>query len=439
MFENVLELTDAEIDARCAELDAMDPPEPDGTAASLSWFDSAGGALASDADRVRREPPGAQLGWLLDRVNAAECSDFGLVELVAGWERLIGYALARQAEAIAALADRPCMQGTVGPSYSSLEQERVTAVELGARLGWSPGVADRVVDHGLLLAGPLSLTREVLAAGWLTTRHARVIVDELAEVCDDSELVIRVQEQVLSGLDGVSPAMLRSRVKRTLARLAPHRVKQLVRRDAAARQVTCRPAGNGMAYLEAFLPAADATAVLAAVDAAATAARIDDPEDSRTLPQLRADALAEIGWTALATGYLTGDPAGPRLASTRQGQPVTVHVTVPLTTLLGLDDQPAELAGYGPIDADTARRLATTGTWRRLVTDPMTGVVLDVGRSAYRPPADLAEHVLWRDRQCVAPGCARPAESCDIDHTVPFPDGATARPTWDCCAGGTTW
>jgi hypothetical protein len=118
--------------------------------------------------------------------------------------------------------------------------------------------------------------------------------------------------------------------------------------------------------------------------------------------------------------------AGPRLASTRHGRPVTVNVTVALTTLLGLDEESGELAGYGPIDADTARRLATASTWRRLVTDPQSGAVLDVGRTTYRPPADLADHVIWRDRDCVAPGCSRSAESCQLDHTVPYPEGATA-------------
>jgi Domain of unknown function (DUF222) len=421
-------LTDDEIDARCAELDATDPYEPGERCHAPVTEESDDGLLSipEDAVRVHRQPPGPHLGWLLEKLSVADVSDYGLVEVIAGWERLASYALARQSEAIAEIADRPCMQGTIGPSYSSLQQERVTALELGARLNWSPGIADGVVDQALLLAGPLSPTRESLAAGRITTRHARVIVDELGEFTDNPALLVRVQEQVLAVVEGVTPSMLRSKVKRTLARLAPQLVKETVRRSAKAREVTCRPAPNGMAFVDAYLPAADATAFMAVLDAAAGAARLDNPDDQRTLPQLRADAMAEMAWTALATGYLTGDPVGPRLATTRQGHPVAVHVTVPLTTLLGLDEQAGELAGYGPIDADTARRLATAGTWRRLITDPVSGAVLDVGRTAYRPPADLADHVIWRDRDCVAPGCSYPGESCQIDHTVPYPEGATA-------------
>jgi hypothetical protein len=101
-------------------------------------------------------------------------------------------------------------------------------------------------------------------------------------------------------------------------------------------------------------------------------------------------------------------------------------------TLLGLDDRPAELTGYGPITAAAARALAadTDATWRRVLTDPVSGAVLDVGHRRYRPPAAMAEHVRNRDLTCTFPGCRVPAEACDLDHLVPYdpgdPDGHTA-------------
>ena len=39
-----------------------------------------------------------------------------------------------------------------------------------------------------------------------------------------------------------------------------------------------------------------------------------------------------------------------------------------------------------PVPAVVARALAAGGTWRRLVTDPVSGTVVDVGRTRYRPP-----------------------------------------------------
>ena len=41
---------------------------------------------------------------------------------------------------------------------------------------------------------------------------------------------------------------------------------------------------------------------------------------------------------------------------------VRVDVTVGAGTLLGLDDKPGYLAGYGPIHAEVARELAADGT-----------------------------------------------------------------------------
>ncbi|MEP7055388.1 MAG: HNH endonuclease signature motif containing protein, partial [Actinomycetota bacterium] len=50
---------------------------------------------------------------------------------------------------------------------------------------------------------------------------------------------------------------------------------------------------------------------------------------------------------------------------------------------------------------------------------------LDYGRTAYRPPADLVEFVLTRDRTCRFPTCNRPARHCDIDHAHPWEAGGT--------------
>src|SRR5699024_2787342 len=113
-------------------------------------------------------------------------------------------------------------------------------------------------------------------------------------------------------------------------------------------------------------------------------------------------------------------PRSPRRRDGRTPRRAHVNVTVPLTTLLGLTEEPGELAGYGPIDAGTARRLAADGTWRRIVTDPASGAVLDVGRTTYRPPADLDAHVRHRDQSCARPGCGASAFGCDLDHTVDF-------------------
>lgn len=75
------------------------------------------------------------------------------------------------------------------------------------------------------------------------------------------------------------------------------------------------------------------------------------------------------------------------------------------------------LSGYGPITPATARALAAGGIWRRLVTDPVTDQLLDLGHTRYRPSSALADHVRARDGSCVRPGCPAPARDCQLDHT----------------------
>nr|WP_300337856.1 HNH endonuclease signature motif containing protein [Actinomyces sp.] len=78
-----------------------------------------------------------------------------------------------------------------------------------------------------------------------------------------------------------------------------------------------------------------------------------------------------------------------------------------------------------PVPAAVAVALAAGGTWRRLLTDPVSGTVLDVGRRRYRPPAALADAVRARDVSCTHPGCEVPARRCDIDHIRPWSQGGT--------------
>ena len=77
------------------------------------------------------------------------------------------------------------------------------------------------------------------------------------------------------------------------------------------------------------------------------------------------------------------------------------------------------------VPAMTAWALAAGGTWRRLVTDPASGTVLDVGRTRYRPPVGLADLVRARDKTCVFPTCQAPASRCDIDHLTAWSQGGT--------------
>ncbi|MGH8893912.1 MAG: HNH endonuclease signature motif containing protein, partial [Actinomycetes bacterium] len=102
-----------------------------------------------------------------------------------------------------------------------------------------------------------------------------------------------------------------------------------------------------------------------------------------------------------------------------------IGVVVALSTLLGLDDEPGELAGHGPITAEVARRIAAEGTWRRLLTDPVTGQLVAMGSERYEPPQEMRDAVIARDKTCRGPGCRMPADRGDLDHTIEWPGGPT--------------
>ncbi|WP_146135276.1 HNH endonuclease signature motif containing protein [Antricoccus suffuscus] len=86
----------------------------------------------------------------------------------------------------------------------------------------------------------------------------------------------------------------------------------------------------------------------------------------------------------------------------------------------------AVINGLGPIDPDLARTLATDARWRRIVNDPISGIVYDVGTTRYRPPAAMRRRVIARDGVCRFPGCTRKAVYCHLDHVTAYPHGPTA-------------
>jgi hypothetical protein len=209
-----------------------------------------------------------------------------------------------------------------------------------------------------------------------------------------------------------------------------------------------------MAWLHQYLPAVQATAIFHRLTDIAVA--VQGPDEPRTLAQLRADASVDLmldddARAALTAATVTNaddssedraieaGEAAPHAASAPAqsiagiadrvslgGIKPQVAVTIPVMTLLGHSDEPGDLAGHGPIDANTARRLAAQApSFLRILTHPETGTVLSVGRDRYAVPADLKSWLRIRDETCRFPGCSRRAQRCDIDHVKDWAHGGT--------------
>jgi hypothetical protein len=465
------------------ERTAPDPRDRGPRAAPVAGASSPGDALGERLDAM---PAGAGLLAELEALDLGALPSYDLPEVVVQARRIAARAHALEAAAAAALARHPDLRHPdlaavcrSLPEGTAFVHADLAAADLSARLLVPPGEAMVLIREGRAYAGSLADTGAALADGRIEPAKARAIV--LAAGDEPAGVAAVVEAEVLPRTAGRSVKQVRADVARALNRVDPDGAADRHRTARAGRTVS-RPKilQDGMAGLWTVLPAADAVRLDSMLDALARRSR--QAGDPRTLDQLRADELvdrvlgrsqhliapdgtvlpsrrdgahevhdafgtavgcASGGAGAEAAAAATGAPAEPAQSRPRDVEEATlrtvVHVTVSLSTLLGADDEPGDLAGYGPVDAQQARAMALDlgSTWQRLVTDPLSGTVLDVGRTTYRPPAALADHVRHRDKYCTAPGCPVPAARCDLDHTIeydPPADGSPPRPLGTTCA-----
>jgi hypothetical protein len=111
------------------------------------------------------------------------------------------------------------------------------------------------------------------------------------------------------------------------------------------------------------------------------------------------------------------------------GRTPTVNVVIELPTLLGLNASPAEIPGVGPIPAEAAAWLLADGApLRRLVTDPLTGHLLDYGISTYSVPAPLADYLIATHVHSAGPHSQVDARRTDMEHNIPHHQGGATSP-----------
>jgi hypothetical protein len=383
-------------------------------------------------------------GWLgveLDIAtdNPARMNDADLVEAIAGFDRMTSWAAARQAELLAEFAARrPADDSEAAQSDTACAISPYAADEIALALRLSRGTAAVRLAHAERLNGELRATRRAWRDGRIDATKVRALLD--ATVHLPTEHVTAVQDRVLTRASEQTAGQLRAAVARAVIAVDPAGAAQRHRQARRDRRVALNPDQDGMASLWALLPAPDALSAYEWLTRLARAMGADDP---RGMDARRADLL-----TALLTGRLTITAPVPTPAASEKDpsssipaegqanpqaipQPVNpgkplVQIVIPFDTLTGAAEHPAELIGYGPIPAPLAREIAADGVWKRLVTDPLSGALLDHGRTTYRPPAALADFVRARDVHCRHPICRRRAIDSELDHTVAY-TGAGGR------------
>jgi uncharacterized protein DUF222 len=147
-------------------------------------------------------------------------------------------------------------------------------------------------------------------------------------------------------------------------------------------------------------------------------------------------------WLAGFDQLPTSRPATCRapLPAPRRG---VIDLQMSLTTLMGLDDLPAELSGFGPLLADIARQVVEQRPDLQLRfsvyneidsllvhgTTRIRPMIRPPGRrTKRRPTAEVAALVRARNRTCAAPGCRVPSLRCELDHVLAWASNGESEP-----------
>ncbi|OUM39725.1 HNH endonuclease signature motif containing protein [Arthrobacter sedimenti] len=365
--------------------------------------------------------------------------------------------IARAATELRELFTERILRDSYAPHRHTNLADTTTAAEIACLLRISERTAHRLVQYSALLVDYHPKTLDALHAGTISWAHAAALLHEYAAL--PSGAAAAMEEALLPIAADTTVPRLAHRARKLRTQLHPTNLQDRARAAVQDRRVDLEPADDAMAWLHIHLPVTDATAIDTRLTT--TARDLQSPTEHRTLPQLRTDILTDLLLTRYTPDYTcpcrrtpannpqpdtgpdagasgsddSGGGAGCRCGAIGHDHPnayrvqAHINVTVPVLTLLGLDDAPADLEGYGPIPADTARRLAAHApSFTRLLTHPETGAVLSVGRTTYAVPADLKKWLRVRDRTCRHPGCNTPASRCELDHTTPWSHhGTTAH------------
>ena len=396
------------------------------------------------------------LGGLI-AIDPQDLSPAARIDYLAALERQSSWLQAAMQRAIVAVAG--ISEGKSDGPFTGVDEAEREDVSSALRL--SAGTAQMRIDVARTLVNHLPNTCSALATGELSAAHATVIARETAAAIRDglSEFAIfSIEEKAIAHAEFHTPSQVALQVRNAIAKFAPATFEEVVEKARDSRRVSCYNDVDGMSTVVAILPAEDAQTVMKAIeafiikgssefkisgdspisDARNKSDRNDDScdvagktsdtrnsdtrnsdtrnSDTRSADMKRADALTSLAGFALAAS--SEDVALHR-------RPITVNVTIDLPTLLGLSENPGQLAGYGAIPASVARALASDGKWKRFITDPQTGALLDYGRETYQPPQALIDFLIARDRTCRFPGCRRSAALSDLDHAQSWEEGGT--------------
>ncbi|MEE6193508.1 HNH endonuclease signature motif containing protein [Mycolicibacterium sp. 120320] len=288
------------------------------------------------------------------------------------------------------------------------------AAEVSAALAISRSRAGGQIRKARVLRDKLPNVAAVFAAGAIDYRVVCTIIARTtlvaAEVWPDLDAALTRHAPKWMRL---SDQKLQDRVDLWVAKYDPDGVR-VPPSVEESRQITVEATTPGAALVWGTVSAADGASFHQRLDALAATVCENDP---RTHQQRRSDALGPLSRLEAQLPCRCGSAECPAAAKRAAADAAVIHILAEQATVDGTSDAPGYLPGFGIQPADTVRELAASGRTKT--------VALPAATPGYRPSAALRDFVLWRDLTCRWPGCDAPAAAADIDHTVPYPYGAT--------------
>jgi hypothetical protein len=348
---------------------------------------------------------------------AALDSDLTRVAYLQRLDKVAAFVAAKRAEVLVAIAGAE----SSGAYLSEVAVENDVAVARRT----SRYAAGKAIEVARSLTTTFPSFADALLAGDISERHCNVLVDKTRAVADP-EVLAAIEMRVLRKAKRLPVGKFGQEVAKAVVELDPDTVARHRRAKETARGVYSRPLEDGLGFLGVVDEWGVISALQATIDADAQvlrqqrggAAAIAEDDDAR-LGACRADALAaRVLGQVDADGTVTWHP--------RDSISVTLDLVMDLDTLRGEQDRLALLDGQ-PVPAEIAREHADTITaWRRAVTDPVDGHLLDYGTHQHLPEK-LRRFVMARDGECIAPDCAtRSPRRLQLDHVIPFPQGPSS-------------
>ena len=386
-------------------------------------------------------PPGPELSRVLAGLELSRLSGFDCVEVLKARYRQLNHEKARLMATIVevGLCD-------IGPDDELPRQtvpDEFAADEVRAALVLTRRAADAQFDLAYDLLTRLPAVHVAMNAGVLDEPRARVFSDWTAELSVEQARALCTE--LLPGAPGLTTGQLVEQIKKWAIAIDPDWARRRYEQAVADRKVIGYRNPDGSANLCGLnLPINRVAAASGHIDSLAKSAK--RAGDARPIDHIRADlflGMTDGTYTGLDDAHIVGllitqskktaavpddnagdlgndhsdddespassdgdnggngpeygEPSDDKHGGHRQHDDqrelapsptaAGVELRVRLSTLLGHDQYPAELTGWGPLHADLARGLTATMTraqWRYAITDP-DGQLLCCGITRTRP------------------------------------------------------